>query len=83
MKLEINPAELAPVIRQVVAETLAATATLPADRLGFSEAEAAALCGMRKCVLRDARLRGEVRGVRIGKQVFYERGELLRLLARK
>jgi hypothetical protein len=82
MKLDIDPTELVPVIRQVVAETLAATATLPADRIGYSESEAAELLGMRKCVLRDARLRGEVKAKRIGKSMYYSRDELHRFLMR-
>ncbi|RIK75387.1 MAG: hypothetical protein DCC68_21295 [Planctomycetota bacterium] len=80
MKLDIDPTELAPVIRQVVAETLAATAALPADRIGHTEAEAAALLGMAKHMLRDARLRGEIKGRRVGKSIYYGRGELIRFL---
>ena len=32
------------------------------DRLGYPEAEAAALLGIERHVLRDCRLRGEIRG---------------------
>lgn len=82
MNLQIDPAELLPLIRQTVAEVLATVATLPSDRLGFSEGEAAGLLGMRKCVLRDARLRGEVKAKRVGKQIYYSRDELTRFLTR-
>lgn len=46
MNVQFDPADLRPLVQAVVAETLAAVATLPGDRLGFSEAEAAELCGI-------------------------------------
>ena len=51
------------------------------DRLAFSEAEAAALIGVQRHVLRDARLRGELEGSRVGKGIRYEKQEILRYLA--
>ena len=47
-----------------------------------AEPEAAAMFGMKPYVLRDARLRGEISGSKIGKRIFYSRDELLKLLAR-
>jgi hypothetical protein len=53
------------------------------DKLAYSEPEAAALLSVKPYVLRDARLRGEIVGFRIGKGVRYEREELLRFLRRQ
>ena len=50
------------------------------DRLAFSEAEAAALLGVERHVLRDLRLRGEVAATRINRRVFYQRKSLIHLL---
>jgi hypothetical protein len=86
MKLDASDIEdLRPVIAAVVGEVLERMnghAAKLGDRLAFPEAEAAALCGLPKHVLRDARLRKEVRGKKIGKGVVYERGELLRYLVK-
>jgi hypothetical protein len=77
MKLEFDHESLRPFIRAVVGETLAMAG---GDRIGFDEAEAAGLCGMAKCVLRDARLRGEVKARRVGKKMYYAKSELQRFL---
>lgn len=83
MHLELDAKSLRPIIAEVVSATLSQRPEelLPAQRLAFPEAEAAALCGVPKHVLRDARLRGEVSGRLLGKKVVYERGELLRFLS--
>jgi len=82
VKLDLAPGDLRPIVQAVVAETLSQRpdGILPAERLAFPEAEAAALCGVAKHVLRDARLRGEICGRLLGKKMIYERGELLRFL---
>lgn len=84
MKLDASDIDdLRPVINAVVDEILTRIDGHEAklgNRLAFPEAEAAALCGIPKHVLRDARLRGEIRGKRVGKGVVYERGELLKFL---
>ena len=46
----------------------------------YTEPEAGALLGIGRHVLRDCRLRGELRGRLVGKRILYERGELLRFL---
>jgi hypothetical protein len=71
--------DLKPVIAAVVAEVLANADKLN-GRLAFPEAEAAALCGLPKHVLRDCRLRGEIRGRLVGKKTVYEKSELLKFL---
>ena len=84
MKLVIDEADLLPVIQRTVAETLRQMESDRAKlngRLAYPEPEAAALLGVRSHVLRDARLRGEIRGSKVGKRVLYERDELLRFLA--
>lgn len=87
MKLEAADLhDLKPVIAAIVGEVLERTnghSDKLNGRLAFPEAEAATLCGVPKHVLRDARLRGEVRGRMCGKKVVYERGELLRFLQEK
>jgi hypothetical protein len=54
-----------------------------ADKLAYSEPEAAMLLGVARHVLRDARLRGEIAGCRVGKSIRYERQELLAFLQRR
>lgn len=66
-----------------LADRLDHRADQASDRLAYSEAEAAALLGVQRYVLRDARLRGEIVGCRIGKGIRYEREELLDFLRRR
>jgi hypothetical protein len=83
MHFSFDRDELEPLVELVVAATLdrlSAQRQQFGDQLAFSESEAAALLGVRRHVLRDARLRGEVVGVRIGKGIRYSRDELLRFL---
>ena len=51
------------------------------ERIGYKEEEAAALLGVAKHVLRDARLRGEVFARRIGKSYVYGQKELVEWLS--
>lgn len=80
MKITLDD-ELRPLIEQVVTETLnrfeAERAKLR-GRLDYTEAEAAALMGVERHVLRDARLRGEIEGSRVGKQTVYTPDEINR-----
>jgi hypothetical protein len=83
MKLSFDEADLRPVIEQIVAATLVqiqSDEAKLADRLAYTEPQAAAILGIRPHVLRDARLRGEISGSRVGKRILYERDELLRFL---
>jgi hypothetical protein len=86
MRIEFEDHDLDPLVEQVVRRVLeqreAADANL-ADRLAYSEAEAAALLGVRRHVLRDARLRRELDGAKVGKRIMYTRVELLRFLGRQ
>jgi hypothetical protein len=85
MHVKFDDDDLEPLVEQVVARVLEQRTGNDAKlgtRLAFTEPEAAALLGMKPYVLRDARLRGETIGSRIGKKVYYSRDELLKLLAR-
>lgn len=85
MNLSFDPRDLRPLVEQVVAEAverLEAARAQVGDRLAYDEHEAAALIGVRRHVLRDARLRGEITASRIGKRVIYTRAELVRFLDR-
>lgn len=79
----IPDAELRPLIEQVVTETmnrLEADRARLSSRLAYAEPEAAALIGVQRHVLRDARLRQEIEGSKVGKRIVYTRDELLRFL---
>jgi len=85
MKMQFDDDELTPLIERVVARVLDEREAIDVKlgkRVAYPEPEAAAMFGMKPHVLRDARLRGEVIGSRIGKRIFYSREELLKLLAK-
>ena len=85
MKIELDPKTLAPLIEQVVAETLRQVDEDRArlgDRLAYPEAEAAALLGVGRHVLRDARLRGAIEASTVGKRIVYTRSALESFLQR-
>ena len=86
MNLSLDPADLRPLVAAVVAETLAALDNAAKQstgtRLAYSEAEAAALLGVGRHVLRDARLRGEITATKVGGRLAYEAVELAAYLAR-
>ena len=78
-----DDAVLRPLIERVVAavlDRLDSQRDAIGERIAYNEAEAAALLGVERHVLRDARLRGELSGSRVGKGIRYERDELLRFL---
>ena len=82
MKLDATDiADLAPVIREAaraaIDELQGAEARLDGQRLGYPEAEAAALLGLPQHVLRDARRRGELKARRVGKKFVYSRAALV------
>ena len=84
MKLEIDPAELEPVIRRVVEETVAVLEQRRADLDGeaFSEERASRLLDLEPHVLRDERLRGRITASQIvGRRIRYTRRDLLDYLA--
>ncbi|MEM9354447.1 MAG: helix-turn-helix domain-containing protein [Planctomycetota bacterium] len=77
MNSGIAEPELEAIVTTVVDRVLqSAPSRLDRDRLGFPEAEAAALLGVRQYVLRDARLRGEITGRKLGRSWCYSRKAL-------
>ena len=83
MKIEFSPADLRPLVKEVITEVLARVEADHArlnGQLAYPEAEAAATLGIAKHALRDLRLSGHVVGCRLGRKVVYERGELEKLL---
>lgn len=81
MQLTLDHEALRPLVSQVVQEVVAqqiGQRDVLGDRLMLSESEAAELLGVQKYVLRDARLRGEIKGRLIGKRIFYSRQALVR-----
>jgi helix-turn-helix protein len=87
--LAINPATLAPLVRQIVAETVAAVqeaqVVVPTNGpLAFSEEQAAAMLGVEIHVLADERRRGRITASRIvGRRIRYTRETLLNYLAER
>lgn len=83
MNVTFSPEDLRPVVLAVVEQVLTSKATTDATlgyRLAFPESEAAALLGVPRHVLRDARLRGEIHGKLIGKKIVYSREALEKFL---
>ena len=87
MRLDVQDLEdLRPLVEQVVDVTISrleGNSEKLGGRLAVSEAEAAALVGVARHVLRDARLRGELIASRVGRGVVYEKTELLAFLKRR
>ena len=86
MQVNIDPAELKPVIAETVQQTLEAIhadENRLRDRMAFSESEAARLLGLQRHQLRDCRLRGEL-GFSVGpaRKILYSRSDLLAFLGR-
>ncbi|MDZ4683596.1 MAG: hypothetical protein SH850_00820 [Planctomycetaceae bacterium] len=85
MQLNLDPADLRPLVQAVVAEvvaTMQADSAKLGDRLAFNEAEAARLLSLEPHVLRDERLRGRVGASQIvGRRVRYTKQDLTTYLA--
>ena len=82
MKLDASDIdELRPILRAVaiaVLEELRPAESAMEGRIAYPEDEAAALFGVPKHVLRDARYRGQISGKRLGNKTFYSVSELRR-----
>jgi hypothetical protein len=79
VQLTFDRDDLRVVVTEVVAELAARLAQVD-DRLGVPEKEAARLLGVNSHCLRDCRLRGEIRGAKIGKTWIYDRRELAQFI---
>jgi len=85
VKIELDPADLRPIVEAVVTEVLGRVQDDEAKlggQLAYTEPHAAAFVGLPRHSLRDARLRGEVEASKIGKRIVYSRESLLALLKR-
>lgn len=83
MRLTIDQDDLRNIIDSAVTEAIdrfAESRILRDNRMAYTESEATAMMGVRDHVLRDARLRGEVAGARVGKRIVYAHDELMRFL---
>ena len=84
MQFQFDNNELRPLIENVVEMTLAHVEANRRDsRLAYTESEAAALLGIPRHVLRDARLRGEIRAALVGKRLLYTTQSLRQFLAER
>src|SRR5262249_31708534 len=82
VKLDISADDLRPLVSSVIAEMMDRFGE-DQGRLAFSEAEAAKMLGIRSHVLRDARLRGEIVGSKLGRGYSYTRAALLAFLEQR
>ena len=87
MRLEASDLnDLKPLIREVTRVVLAEVEHEQQKlngQLSYDQAAAASLLGVRPSVLRDARLRGEIRGAKVGKRIVYQRCDLEEFLQRQ
>lgn len=86
MQLKFDEADLRPLVQLIIGELLAELSPRLSnlnDRLAFTQPEAAALIGVTPATLRDARLRGEITGSKVGKKIVYSRDELAAFLTRQ
>lgn len=87
MNVDFDAEDLKPLVVLAVREAIQQLgdddSRLPTGQLAYLEKRAAELLDIPKHSLRDARLRGEIVGVRIGGRIAYERSELLEYLSRQ
>lgn len=87
LNLQLDAAILTPLIQRVVAETIAqidATKFADADKLAYSEQEAARMLGLESHQLRDERLRGRIHASQIvGRRIRYTKQDLMSYLAER
>lgn len=82
MQVVLGSDDLKPIVQQIVVEMLDRFGSDP-NRIAYSEPESAAMLGLKSHQLRDARLRGEITGAKLGKSYHYTRAELLGFLERR
>ena len=82
MELKFSRDELRPLIEAVVAELFDRFGH-DHNRIAYKEAEAAALLGMKSHVVRDARLRGQISGSKVGRGYVYTRADPLAFVERQ
>ncbi|WP_428303702.1 helix-turn-helix domain-containing protein [Lacipirellula sp.] len=76
--------DLERLIQSSVSKALAAArdsdTVIPNNRLAYSEPQAASALGVKSHVLRDARLRGEIKATKVGGRHAYMRDDLVNYL---
>jgi hypothetical protein len=82
LSLAFSPEVLRPFLDMSVEQALQRfreeEAALSPGQIAIYEQDAGPMCGIPSHVVRDARLRGEITGSRLGKRIVYERDELVR-----
>jgi excisionase family DNA binding protein len=82
MQLAFDPADLRPIVEAVVAE-LADRLAADDGRMAYSTAEVAQMLGVSPATVRDARLRGELQAVRVGRKCRFTRQQITDYLVRR
>jgi hypothetical protein len=85
LALQLDLDALEPLITRIVEHTVTrleqARATLGSDKLCYTEAETAAMLGLKDHQLRDERLRGRIRASRIvGRRIRYTHSDVMKYL---
>ncbi len=86
LQIQFDEDALRPLVHLAVAEVIErmeADRAKLSGRLAFTEAEAAALLGVKPYVLRDCRRRGELHGAKVGSKIVYTRTDLVEFLERQ
>lgn len=87
ISLNLDATTLAPLIRQIVGEVLAQSngdeAKANQGKLAYSEQEAGRLVGVPAHVIRDSRLRGELKASLVGKRIRILHADLLVFLEKR
>jgi len=79
MHLTLHEEDIQNLVREIVSQTLSSI-DWPVGRVALTELEAAQAVGVARHVLRDLRLRGQIRARRLGKRIVYTRNDLLNAL---
>lgn len=79
IQLTIDRHLLRKLVEDVLRETIGVL-DWPAGRIALDEQEAAEACGVRRHVLRDMRLSGQIKAQKLGRKFVYTRSDLLAVL---
>jgi excisionase family DNA binding protein len=82
MEVAFDAADLRPIVEAVVAE-LADRLAADDGRMAYSTAEVAGMLDVSPVTIRDARLRGELEAVRVGRKCRFTRKQVMDYLARR
>ena len=78
MQFQFDPADLRPLVEEVVGQLV--DRLVQDNRIALGERDAAAAIGVTWNCLRDCRLRGEIHAARVGKSYSYLKSDLVRFL---